>query len=76
MIFIDLFLEIGEGRETERERNSSCLSHAPQPETWPETQARDLSRNQTGDLSLCEMMPNQLGHTSQGSSRYYFCKLK
>ena len=47
--FIYLFLERGEGREKERERNINVgfpLMH-PQLGTWPATQARAL--NQTGD---------------------------
>ena len=31
----------------------------------PATQACALTRNQTGDVSVCGMMPNQLSHTNQ-----------
>ena len=50
--FIYLFLDIGEGREKERERNINVwlpLIH-PQKGTWPSTQARALTENQTRDL--------------------------
>ena len=50
-----LFIFREEGREEERERNISALS-------WlgpiPATQACTLTRNQTGNLPLCETMPN------------------
>ena len=34
-------------------------------ESEPETQECAFTGNQTGDLSLCTMMPNQINHTSQ-----------
>ena len=55
---IFIFLERGDGREEERERNidvgekhrSVASSYLPQPGTEPATQACALTRNQTGDL--------------------------
>ena len=44
----------------------SCLSYALQLGTKPVTQAHGLTGNQTSNLLLCGMMPNQLSHTSQG----------
>ena len=40
------------------------LAH-PQLGTWSTTQACALTGNQTSDLSVCGLMPNPLGHTSQ-----------
>ena len=56
----------------ERERNINvrekhqlvALIHAS---TKHATQVCALTGNQTGNLSLCRMTPNQLSHTSQGS---------
>ena len=49
--FIDLFLERGEGREKERERNVDQLPLArPQLGTWPSNQACALTGNPTSDL--------------------------
>ena len=45
--------------------SSDCLG------TEPATQARGLTRNQTDDLSLCRMMPNQQNHTGQGSTAFF-----
>ena len=43
--FIYWFLERGEGREEERERNINQLPHAcPQPGSWPTTQTCALTR--------------------------------
>ena len=53
------------GRKRGRETSVSCL-YAPQSETKPTTQACTLTRDQTSDLSLCQMMPNQLSHMGQG----------
>ena len=72
--FIYLFLEKGEGREKERERkiyvrqkHQLAVSHIPRPGIKPATWACALTRNQTGDLSLCRMTPSHLSHTSQGA---------
>ena len=75
-IFIYLFLERGEGREKERKRNiyvgekhwMGCLSHIP---TWSATQECALTKNWTGDLAVCGMVPHLLSHTSQGSTRLF-----
>ena len=60
--FIYLFLEREGGREKERERNNL---HAPNGGTWPTTQARTLTGNQTSDLLVCRLAFNPLTHTSQ-----------
>ena len=61
------------GREGDRERETSvCELHwlvaSPQMETWPATQACALTRNQTGDHSMCQPGLNPLSYTSRGSS--------
>ena len=80
--FIYLFLERGEGREKERERNimketSICkrninwfLLASPQLGTWPTTQACALTGIRTGDLSVCRLALNPLSRTSQGQSLF------
>ena len=72
--FIYLSLERGEGREEtwmfERKSRWLPLAH-PKLGTWPATQACALTRNRTGDLSVCGTMPNPLSHTSQGSISYF-----
>ena len=68
-----LFLERGQGREKDRERNievrekhqSVCHSHAPPTRDLVATQACALTENWTGDLLLCRMTPNLLSHTGQ-----------
>ena len=62
-----LFLERGEGREKERERNFSVwlpLTH-PQLGTWPTTQVCALTGNRTSD-PLVQPGLSPLSHTSQG----------
>ena len=66
------------GREGERERNIDVrekhqfgyLSYTPQLGAESTTQGIELecalTRNRTGNFSLCRMMPNQLNRTSQG----------
>ena len=39
----------------------------PQLGTWPKTQARALTRNQTGNLSVLRQVLNPVSHTSLGS---------
>ena len=56
----------GEKHWCEREISIGHLSYAPQPWTEPATQASALAVNWTSDLSLCEVVSNQLSHTSQG----------
>ena len=70
--FIYLFLERGEGREKERERNINVWLSLMGPPlgTWSATQARALNGNQTGDLLLRRPALNPLSHTSQGC--FYF----
>ena len=72
--FICLFLERGERREKERERNINVwlpLVHPPLG-TWPATQACALSGNQTGgDPWVLRMALNALSHTSQGSALFF-----
>ena len=67
--FIYLFLERGEGREKERERNIIVwlpLKHPPLG-TWPATQACALTGNQTGDpLIRSSPLLSPLSHASQG----------
>ena len=70
ILFIYLFLERGEGREGERERNNSrLLLTCPQPGTWGTIEARALARNWTGNISVYGMMPIPLSHNRQG---YFF----
>ena len=66
--FIYLFLERREEREREREGNIwfGCLLNAPWLGTEPATWACTLTGNWTHYLSLCETMPSQLSHPSQG----------
>ena len=49
-----LFLERGEGREKERERNINVWLPLTRPllGTWPETQIHVLTRNRTSDPLL------------------------
>ena len=62
------------GRETlMRERNINWLPpYMPRPGSKPTTQAHALTWNQTGDLLVCGMMPNQLSHTGQGHTHIIF----
>ena len=72
--FIYLFLERGEGREKERERNVHVREKhylvaylaCPQLGTWPATQACALNGNRTCDLLVHKSALNPLSHTSQG----------
>ena len=71
--FIYLFLERGEGREKERERNINQLPlTCPQLGTWPASHVCALTGYWTGDLSLCRPVFNPLSHTSQGSKQFFF----
>ena len=72
--FIYLFLERGERREKERERNISVwlpLIH-PLLGTWPTTQDCALTGNQTGDPLVLRPALNPLSHTSQDPPCSYF----
>ena len=65
--FIFLFLEKGEGREKERERNNVWLPLIrPQLGTWPITQACALTENRTSDPLVHRLVLNPPSHTSQG----------
>ena len=71
--FIYLFLESGEGREKERERNISVwllLTCFPLG-SWPTTQECALTGNRTDDPLVCRPAPNPLSHTSQGSTHVF-----
>ena len=65
---ICLFLERGEGREKERERNINvCLPlTCSLLGTWPTTKACALTGNQTSDHLVLRLALNPLSHTSQG----------
>ena len=72
ILFIYIFRERGrkgerEGKKHQRERKTliSCLSYIPWLGNKPTTQACALTKNRTGNLSLCRTIPNQLSHVSQ-----------
>ena len=71
--FIYLFLERGEGRQKERDRNINVWLPLARPllGTSPATQACALTGNQTSDPLLHSPVLNPLSHTSQGSSLYF-----
>ena len=74
--FIYVFLDRGEGREKERERNISVwlpLTH-PLLGTWPATQAYTLTGSRTGGPLVHRPVLNPLSHTSQGISCFFYCK--
>ena len=62
-----LFLERGEGREEERERNINVWLPLADPllETLPAAQACALTGNRTGDPVVCRPALNPLSNTSQ-----------
>ena len=66
--FVYLFLERGDGREKERERNISRLLTLVRPllGTWPATQACALTGNRTSDPLVSSLALNPLNYTSQG----------
>ena len=66
---IYLFLERGEGKEKEQERNINVWLPRARPPlgTWPATQACALTGNQTSDPLVLRPALNPLSHTSQGS---------
>ena len=73
VLFLELFLERGEVREKERERNINMwfpLAH-PLLGTWPTTQAHALTGNQTSDPLLPSLVLNPLSHSSQGQAQCY-----
>ena len=65
--FIYLFLERGEGREKERERNINVWLPLVRPlrGTWPSTQACALTGNRTSDPLVWRPALNPLTHISQ-----------
>ena len=66
--FIYVFLERGEGREKEGERNINVwlpLTHTPLG-TWPTNQACALTGNRTGGSLVRRPALKPLSHTSQG----------
>ncbi|KAF6094938.1 hypothetical protein HJG60_012001 [Phyllostomus discolor] len=65
-LFIYLVLERGERRE-KGEKHPRVLLCMPQLRTESATQACALTRNQTSDLLVCGMEPNQLNYTGQDS---------
>ena len=66
--FIYLFIDRGEGKEKERERNISVWLPLVRPVlgTWPAPQACALTGNRTSDPLVCRPVLNPLSHTSQG----------
>ena len=69
-----LFLDRGEGREKERERNINVWLPLTCPAlgTWPTTQAWALTGNQTSDPLVHRPALNPLSHTSQGQNIIIF----
>ena len=70
--FIYLFLERGERREKERERdiNVWLLLVWPLLGTWPASQACALTGNWTDDPLVHRLVLNPLSHSSQGNFYY------
>ena len=56
----------GRERSMLRETLIGCLSHAPQPGTWPATHACALMGNRTGNPLVCRLALSLLSHASQG----------
>ena len=67
--FTHLFLQRGEGKEKERERNINMWLPLARPQlrTWPAAQACDRTGNQTCD----PLVHSPLSHTSQGSFSFF-----
>ena len=66
--FTYLFLDRGEGREKESERNINMWLPLERLllGTWPAAQECALTGNQTGDPLVCRLALSPLSHTSQG----------
>ena len=64
LFILFIFRERGKVGERERETSISCLSHAPQPGAWPETQACALTENGISDFLVGGTVPKALNHTS------------
>ena len=71
---IYLFLEGGEGKEKEGERNVSVWLPLVHPilGTWPVTHARALTGNRTNDPLVRRLVLNPLSHTNQGLLLQYY----
>ena len=71
--FLSLFLDRGEGKENERERNISVWFPLLRPllGNWPAIQACALTGNQTWDLSVRRPALHPLSHTSQSKSWHF-----
>ena len=66
--YLFIFLERGDGKEKERERNISMWlppKHPPSG-TWPATQACAPTGNRTGNALVHRPTLNPLSYTSQG----------
>ena len=65
------------GREGDRagEKQISCLFHAPQLGTKPETQACAPTRNQTRDLSVCRTTPTHWATPARAPVPWFECFL-
>ena len=67
------FLERGEGKKKEKERNIMWLPlKRPLLGTWPTTQACSLTGNQTSDPLVCRPKLYPLSYTSQGCLIEFF----
>ena len=68
-----LFLDRGDGREKQRERNIHVWLPLTCPllGTWPETQACALTGNRTGDPLVHRLALNPLRHSNQGRNKIY-----
>ena len=65
---INLFLEIGEGREKEGEKHQYVVaSRMPPTEDLAHNPGMCLTGNQTGNPLVCRPALNPLSHTSQGA---------
>ena len=69
---IYLFLERGEGRKKERERNQCVVvSHAPHTGDLAWNPGMCPTGIQTGNPLVCRLVLNPLSHTSQGPSAFF-----
>ena len=76
--FMYLVLERGEGKDKERKRNISVwlpLMH-PLLGTWPATQARALTENQTGDPLLCSVLSIHWAMPARKLCLFFFMDLQ
>ena len=60
-----------EGEKHQHVRETSALASL-QWGTWPASQACALTGNRTGDVLVCRLVLNPLGHTSQVNYYYYY----